>query len=85
MHTLNRKQRDALCHNVFLMLQETNKFREHQARELLIEILETTIKFLSEQKIQMIEYPDFFQSGYLKKKDKDIYHYLDRQHHLIFL
>ena len=26
----------------------------------------------------MIEYPDFFQSGYLKKKDKDIYHYLDR-------
>ncbi len=46
--------------------------------QFLIEILETTIKFLSEQKIQMIEYPDFFQSGYLKKKDKDIYHYLDR-------
>ena len=36
----NRKRRDELQHNVFLMLQETNKFREHQARELLIEILE---------------------------------------------
>lgn len=35
-----RKRRDELQHNVFLMLQETNKFREHQARELLIEILE---------------------------------------------
>lgn len=36
----NRKRRDELQHNVFLMLQETNKFREHQSRELLIEILE---------------------------------------------
>jgi len=40
----NKKQRDALCHNVFLMLQETNKFREHQARELLIEILEKQLE-----------------------------------------
>ena len=46
--------------------------------QFLIDILETTINFLSEGKIQMIEYPDFFRSGYLKKKDKDIYHYLDR-------
>jgi len=36
----NKKRRDELQHNVFLMLQETNKFREHQSRELLIEILE---------------------------------------------
>ena len=36
----NRKRRDELQHDVFLMLQETNKFREHQSRELLIEILE---------------------------------------------
>ena len=35
-----RKRRDELQHNVFLMLEETNKFREHQSRELLIEILE---------------------------------------------
>jgi hypothetical protein len=37
---LHRKTRDELSHNIFLMLQECNKFREHQARELLIELLE---------------------------------------------
>ena len=36
----NRKRRDELSHNTFLMLQECNKFREHQAREVLIELLE---------------------------------------------
>lgn len=35
-----RKTRDELSHNIFLMLQECNKFREHQARELMIELLE---------------------------------------------
>lgn len=40
LQSINRKRRDELQHNVFLMLQETNKFREHQSRELLIEILE---------------------------------------------
>lgn len=39
-HCNHRKRRDELQHNVFLMLEETNKFREHQSRELLIEILE---------------------------------------------
>lgn len=29
-----------MSHNIFLMLQECNKFREHQAREILIELLE---------------------------------------------
>lgn len=32
---------------IFLMLQECNKFREHQAREILIEVLE---KQLDERK-----------------------------------
>ena len=41
---LYRKTRDELSHNVFLMLQETNKFREHQARQNLIELLEEQIK-----------------------------------------
>jgi len=36
--------RDEMMHNVFLMLQECNKFREHQARELLIELLEEQLK-----------------------------------------
>lgn len=35
-----RKTRDELSHTVFLMLQECNKFREHQARELMIDLLE---------------------------------------------
>jgi hypothetical protein len=36
----HRITRDELSHNVFLMLQECNKFREHQSRELLIALLE---------------------------------------------
>lgn len=39
-----RKSRDELSHNIFLMLQETNKFREHQSRELLIELLEQQLQ-----------------------------------------
>lgn len=35
-----RKCRDQLSDHIFLMLQECNKFREHQAREILIESLE---------------------------------------------
>lgn len=35
-----RKKRDELTHKIFCMLQETNKFREHQSREILIELLE---------------------------------------------
>lgn len=49
---LLRKTRDELSHNVFLMLQECNKFREHQARELLIELLE---KQLEERKVLLKE------------------------------
>mmetsp|Transcript_6867 Transcript_6867/g.19198 ORF Transcript_6867/g.19198 Transcript_6867/m.19198 type:complete len:238 (+) Transcript_6867:105-818(+) len=40
----NKKTRDELSHNVFLMLQECNKFREHQARETLIELLEAQLE-----------------------------------------
>ena len=36
----NKKQRDELSHNIFLMVQEANKFREHQSREILIEVLQ---------------------------------------------
>ena len=36
----NKQTRDDLTHHIFLMLQECNKFREHQARETLIELLE---------------------------------------------
>lgn len=33
-----------MSHNIFLMLQECNKFREHQAREVLIELMEKQYK-----------------------------------------
>jgi MED7 protein len=40
----NKKTRDELSHNIFLMLQECNKFRDHQAREILIELLEKQLR-----------------------------------------
>ena len=43
-HTHTRKLRDELSHNLFRMLQECNKFREHQAREILIETLEEQLE-----------------------------------------
>lgn len=39
----NKLCRDELSHNVLLMLHECNKFREHQAREILIETLENQL------------------------------------------
>jgi len=41
----NKECRDELSHNVLLMLHECNKFREHQAREILIQALEEQLKF----------------------------------------
>ena len=43
-NTNHRKLRDELSHNLFLMLQECNKFREHQAREILIDTLELQLQ-----------------------------------------
>ena len=40
-----------LSYNILLMLQETNKFREHQSRELLIELLEDQLQ----QRLQLID------------------------------
>lgn len=48
----------------------TNKF--------IISALEDVIGFIETEQIQMIEYPDFFESGYLFKWDKDVYHYLNK-------
>jgi glucosamine-6-phosphate deaminase len=43
-------------------------------RRLLIE----TLSLISQGKIQMLKYPDFFESGYRYKFDKDVSHYLDK-------
>lgn len=43
-------------------------------RKFLVEIL----NLISQEKIEMLEYPDFFESGYMYKFDKDVSHYLDK-------
>ena len=41
-------------------------------------VLNKTLGFLANGKVQMTDYPDFYERGYQLKKDKDVYHYLDR-------
>jgi len=48
----------------------TNKF--------IINALRDVLRFLDEDKIQMIKYPDFFEKGYRFKWDKDVNHYLGK-------
>jgi glucosamine-6-phosphate deaminase len=44
--------------------------------EFIIDALADTKKFIEKEQIQMLKYPDFFESGYKYKWDKDVYHYL---------
>ena len=44
----------------------------------LIEVIKKTIDFINRDRVRMINYPDFFSNGYKFKRDKDVYHYLDR-------
>ena len=44
----------------------------------VIQALEDTKEFLKQGKIEMVKYPDFFESGYKLKWDKDVYHYLTK-------
>lgn len=41
------------------------------------EILVHTLQLIETGQIQMLEYPDFFEKGYLGKRDKDVNHYLN--------
>jgi glucosamine-6-phosphate deaminase len=43
----------------------------------LYDLLLDTKNLMNSNKIEMIEYPDFFNDGFRYKWDKDIYHYLD--------
>ncbi len=45
--------------------------------QYVVDILNETLSLLSDGKIEMIKFPDFFDEGYKYKWDKDIYHYLD--------
>ncbi len=45
---------------------------------MLQQILNETLYLISINKIQMLKYDDFFESGYKFKWDKDVSHYLDK-------
>lgn len=45
---------------------------------MLQNLLQETLDHISQGKIQMLRYPDFFESGYKYKFDKDVSHYLDK-------
>ena len=44
----------------------------------VIHALTDVLQFMGEGKIQMLFYPDFFETGYKLKWDKDVYHYLGK-------
>ncbi|MFZ5939635.1 MAG: glucosamine-6-phosphate isomerase [Bacteroidota bacterium] len=44
----------------------------------IINLLKDTKYFLNAGKIEMVNYPDFFEDGYKHKWDKDVYHYLTK-------
>ena len=46
--------------------------------QLLKKLLAETLNLIQQGKIEMLNYPDFFESGYMYKFDKDVSHYLDK-------
>ncbi len=44
--------------------------------DFVIKAMEDTRRFLDKGLMQMTQYPDFFESGYKHKRDKDVNHYL---------
>lgn len=44
--------------------------------DFITSTLTSTRRLLDEGRIEMVEYPDFFESGYRHKWDKDVYHFL---------
>lgn len=74
MPSTNRQSRDASNEMHFSVLTSgftavTNKF--------LCDLLIDTKELINQDKIEMINFPDFFKDGYKYKWDKDVYHYLD--------
>ena len=45
--------------------------------DFIMDLLNDSRTFLVKDQIQMVNYDDFFNSGYNKKWDKDVFHYLD--------
>jgi glucosamine-6-phosphate deaminase len=72
-HT-NRQLRDASNEFHFSVL--TSGFTA-VINKYVIDLLDETLSLIRNGKIEMINFPDFFEEGYKYKWDKDIYHYLD--------
>lgn len=72
-HT-NRQLRDASNEFHFSVL--TSGFTA-VINQYVSDLLNETLNLISDGKIEMIKFPDFFEEGYKNKWDKDIYHYLD--------
>ncbi len=70
----NRQLRDAS--NKFHFSVLTSGFTA-VINQYVIDLLTDTLHLISDGKIQMVKFPDFFEEGYKYKWDKDIYHYLD--------
>jgi glucosamine-6-phosphate deaminase len=70
----NRQMRDASNEMHFCVL--TSGFNA-VTNHFMLDLLKDTLKLIRKGKIEMINYPDFFEKGYQFKWDKDVYHYLD--------
>ena len=46
--------------------------------QMLQNLLQQTLNLINQGKIEMLEYPDFFDQGFRYKFDKDVSHYLDK-------
>ncbi len=46
--------------------------------DMLQNLMQETLNHIEQDKVKMIEYPDFFENGYKYKFDKDVSHYLDK-------
>ncbi|QGY48079.1 glucosamine-6-phosphate isomerase [Maribellus comscasis] len=74
MPVTNRQSRDASNEMHFAVATSGfNAVTNHFLKDLLVD----TRDLINQGKIEMINFPDFFDSGYKFKWDKDIYHYLD--------
>ncbi len=74
MPFINRQLRDASNEFHFTVL--TSGFTS-VINQYLAELLNETLGLINIGKIEMINFPDFFEEGFKFKWDKDIYHYLD--------
>ena len=70
---IHRLMRDETNTNYFSVL--TSGFTA-VTNDFVIKTLEDTRHFLDKGLMQMTSYPDFFESGYKHKRDKDVNHYL---------